>query len=63
MSKKGNITVIGADLRQIYMIKSLYEKGYTIHTYGINNDLITDIIKNIEAGEICAARRRSAIIN
>ncbi len=45
MSKKGNITVIGADLRQIYMIKSLYEKGYTIHTYGINNDLITDIIK------------------
>lgn len=45
MSKKGNIAVIGADLRQIYMIKSLYEKGYTIYTYGINNDLITDIIR------------------
>lgn len=45
MSKKGNITVIGADLRQIYMIKSLYEKGYKINTYGINNDLITDIIR------------------
>lgn len=45
MSKKGNISIIGADLRQIYMIKSLYDKGYTIYTYGINNDLVTDIIR------------------
>lgn len=45
LSKKGNISVIGADLRQIYMIKRLYEKGYTVYTYGINNDLITDIIR------------------
>lgn len=45
MSKKGNISIIGADLRQIYMIKSLYDKGYTIYTYGINNDLVTDKIR------------------
>ncbi len=45
MSKKGNISIIGADLRQIYMIKSLFDKGYTIYTYGINNDLVTDIIR------------------
>jgi dipicolinate synthase subunit A len=45
LSEKGNITVIGADLRQIYMIKSFYEKGYTVYTYGINNDLITDKIR------------------
>ncbi len=45
MSKKGDVTVIGADLRQIYMINNLYEKGYTVYTYGINNDLITDKIR------------------
>ncbi|HBB28787.1 MAG TPA: dipicolinate synthase subunit DpsA, partial [Clostridiales bacterium] len=35
MSKKSDITVIGADLRQIYMINKLHEKGYTVYTYGI----------------------------
>lgn len=45
MSKKSDITVIGADLRQIYMIIKLYEKGHTIYTYGINNDLITNKIR------------------
>ena len=44
MSKKSDITVIGADLRQIYMINKLHEKGYSIYTYGVNNDLITDKI-------------------
>jgi len=45
LSKKSDITVIGADLRQIYMINKLHEKGYTVYTYGINNDLITNKIR------------------
>ena len=45
MSKDCNITVIGADMRQIYMIDDLYDKGYTIYTYGINNDFLTNKIR------------------
>jgi len=45
MSKKCDITVIGADMRQIYMINSLYDLGYTVFTYGINNDFLTNKIK------------------
>ena len=52
MSKKINIAVIGADMRQIHMINKLHEKGYTVYTYGINNDLITEkIIKTSSLSE------------
>ena len=60
MSKKSDITVIGADMRQIYMINKLYEKGYTVYTYGINNDLITDKIR--KTASLSEAISRSNIL-
>ena len=44
MSNQYDITVPGGDLRQVYMVKKLINKGYSVTSYGISNEIINGIV-------------------
>ncbi|HFQ6527029.1 TPA: dipicolinate synthase subunit DpsA [Clostridioides difficile] len=60
MSNQYDITVIGGDLRQVYMVKKLINKGYSVVTYGISNEIINGIVG--KSTSLAEALSKSSII-
>ncbi|MCC0651330.1 MULTISPECIES: dipicolinate synthase subunit DpsA [unclassified Clostridioides] len=60
MSNQYDITVIGGDLRQVYMVKKLINKGYSVVIYGIANEIINGIAG--KATSLAEALSKSSII-